>query len=166
MFAFIDSPIQIAVVMVVVLLVFGPEKMKDIGKQLGRAIREIRRVGSDFRSTIEGEDSHHDTDYKPPHYDSYGNTIDPPTDYSAHYNLPTIAEEDLHPAAITAGTATTEPVHRGDFEAAAFGDSSEYPIDYSAAPTVTSPTPAVPVYGVLAAPEQSVPREKSGTPQA
>jgi sec-independent protein translocase protein TatA len=164
MLAFIDSPVQIAVVMVVVLLVFGPEKMKDIGKQLGRAIREIRRVGSDFRSTIDGEDNRYDPEYKPTHYDSNGNSSDTPTDYSAHYNLPTVSEDDLHPAAITAGPATPDLEHRGDFAAAALSDTSEYPIDYSSAPPVAAP--AAPVYGVLATPEQSVPREKSAAPQA
>jgi len=160
MLAFIDSPVQIMVVMIVVLLVFGPEKMKDIGKQLGRAIREVRRAGTDFRNTLEGEETRYDTDYKPPHYDSYGNNVDTPTDYSSHYSLPSVTEEDLQPA-ITAGPSTHEPEHRGDFAAAALGDSSEYPIDYSAQPAA-DPAPAAPVYGVLAAPEQSVPREKPG----
>ncbi len=164
MFAFIDSPVQIAVVMIVILLVFGPEKMKDIGKQLGRAIREVRRAGTDFRNTLEGEDNRHDADYKPPHYDSYGNSTDT-TDYSAHYNLPSVSEEDLQPA-ITAGPAASEPEHRGDFAAAALGDSSEYPIDYSAAPAASNPVSTTPVYGVLPTPEQTVPREKSGASQA
>jgi TatA/E family protein of Tat protein translocase len=164
MLAFIDSPVQIAVVMIVVLLVFGPEKMKDIGKQLGRAIREIRRVGSDFRSTIDGEDSRYDPEYKPPQYDSHGEIADTPTDYSAHYNLPSGSESDLNPAAITAGPVPPEPEHRGDFAAAAFSDTSEYPTDHSTVPAAPAPVPAAPVYGVLATPEQSVPREKSAAP--
>ena len=163
MLAFIDSPIQIAVVMIVVLLVFGPEKMKDIGKQLGRAIREVRRAGSDFRNTLEGDDNKYDADYRPPHYDNYNNT-DTPVDYSSNYTLPSAQEEDASQPAITSGNSASEPERRGDFAAAALGDTSEYPIDYSAAPTAPnpSPAPAAPVYGVLAAPEQSVPREKSG----
>jgi len=32
MVAFIDNPAQIAVVMIVILLLFGPEKMKEIGR--------------------------------------------------------------------------------------------------------------------------------------
>jgi len=160
MLAFIDSPVQIAVVMIVILLVFGPDKMKDIGKQLGRAIREIKRAGSDFRSTLDGEDNRYDSDYKPTNYDSYGNSIEPHNDYSAHYNLPSVPEDDLHPA-IAAAPAAAEQEHRGDFAAAALSDSSEYPIDYSAAPSAPDAAPAAPVYGVLTTPEQSVPREKS-----
>jgi len=156
MLAFIDSPVQIAVVMIVILLVFGPEKMKDIGKQLGRAIREVRRAGSDFRSTLEGEDTRYDSDYKPHHYDNG----DYSSDLSGNYNTPTIPEAESQPA-ISAGPSVQEPEYRGDFASAALGDTSEYPIDYSAAPQ-SPPTPAsAPVYGVLATPEQSVPREKS-----
>jgi len=160
MLAFIDSPVQIAVVMIVVLLVFGPEKMKDIGKQLGRAIREVRRAGSDFRSTLEGEDTRYDSDYKPHHYDNYDSGADISTDYAGQYSTPAIPEDEAHPA-IEAGPSVQEPEQHGDFAAAAFGDTSEYPIDYSAAPQ-SPPSPAqAPVYGVLTTPEQSVPREKS-----
>lgn len=159
MLAFIDSPIQIAVVMIVVLLVFGPEKMKDIGKQLGRAIREVRRAGSDFRNTLEGEDSRYDSEYKPPNYDQYNN--DNSTDYSANYTLPSVPEQEGH-AALGAGPSAEVPEYRGDFAAAALGDSSDIPIDYSAQPTAPTVNSAAPVYGVLAAPEQAVPREKTG----
>ncbi len=158
MLAFIDSPIQIAIVMIVVLLVFGPEKMKDIGKQMGRAIREIRRAGADFKSTIEGEDNRYDADYNPPRYDSYGNS------YHAadHLKTPSIPEEDMHPA-ITA--APHEDTPRGDFAAAAL--SSE-PAEFGSAPHPSSASetaqPAAPVYGVLSTPEQSVPREKTTAP--
>ena len=157
MLAFIDSPVQIAVVMIVVLLVFGPEKMKDIGKQLGRAIREIRRAGSDFRSTIEGEDNRYDTDYSSPRHDSSSDTT---TDYSAHYSLPSVPEADPHQA-IEAAPPIQE--HRGDFAAAALSDAStDYTIDHSATPAaVEASSSTAPVYGILTTPEQSVPREKS-----
>jgi sec-independent protein translocase protein TatA len=159
MLAFIDSPIQIAVVMIVILLVFGPEKMKDIGKQLGRAIREVRRAGSDFRSTLEGEDTRYDSDYKPHHYDNYDNG-DYSSDFSGQSNTPAVPEAEAQPA-ITAGPTAQEPEYRGDFASAALGDTSEYPIDYSAPPQSPQSPASGPVYGVLSTPEQSVPREKS-----
>jgi len=145
--------------MIVVLIVFGPEKMKDIGKQMGRAIREIRRAGNDFKSTLEGEDNHYHNDYNPPKYDSYGNTYD-----SSSYTPPSIPEEDVHPA-ITAAPPAQEETPRGDFAAAALSDSSE---EYGVAPAPTPPAvpssaASAPVYGVLTTPEQSVPREKSTT---
>src|ERR1051326_2542245 len=159
MYAFIDSPVQIAVVMIVVLLVFGPEKMKDIGKQLGRAIREVRRAGTDFRNTLEGDDTRYDADYRSPSYDSYNPSSDTTTDYNSHYSMPAGSEVDFSQAQIPA--APVESEHRGDFAAAAFGDTSEVPIDYSAPPTAAEPAaPSAPIYGVLATPEQTVPREK------
>ena len=158
MLAFLDSPIQLAVVMVVVLIVFGPEKMKDIGKQLGRAIREIRRAGTDFKNTLEIDENHYQNDYNPPKYDSYGNSYDA----SSNYPTSTIPEADVHPA-LEAKTEANEEPQRGDFAAAALSDSSdEYGASHAPSPPAAS-TPSEPVYGVLATPEQSVPREKSAT---
>ncbi len=44
---------ELLVVMVLALLVFGPDKLPDLGRRLGRAIREFRRASDEFRSTIE-----------------------------------------------------------------------------------------------------------------
>jgi TatA/E family protein of Tat protein translocase len=50
------GPAEILVILVVVLLVFGPNKMPEIGRQLARGVREFRRVqqhiGSEFRSVV------------------------------------------------------------------------------------------------------------------
>jgi TatA/E family protein of Tat protein translocase len=44
---------EILVLMVVALLVFGPSKLPELGRRLGRALREFRRASEEFRSTIE-----------------------------------------------------------------------------------------------------------------
>jgi Tat protein translocase TatB subunit len=44
---------EIIVLMVMALLVFGPDTLPDLGRRLGRAMREFRRASDDFRSTIE-----------------------------------------------------------------------------------------------------------------
>lgn len=44
---------EILVLMVVALLVFGPDKLPELGRRLGRAMREFRRASDEFRSTIE-----------------------------------------------------------------------------------------------------------------
>jgi sec-independent protein translocase protein TatA len=44
---------ELLVVMVLALLVFGPDKLPDLGRRLGRALREFRRASDEFRSTIE-----------------------------------------------------------------------------------------------------------------
>jgi TatA/E family protein of Tat protein translocase len=39
--------------MVLALLVFGPERLPELGRKLGRAMREFRRASDEFRSTVE-----------------------------------------------------------------------------------------------------------------
>ena len=39
--------------MVLALLIFGPDKLPDLGRRLGRAMREFRRASDEFRSTVE-----------------------------------------------------------------------------------------------------------------
>ena len=44
---------EILVIMVLALIVFGPDKLPDLGRRLGRAMREFRRASDEFRSTVE-----------------------------------------------------------------------------------------------------------------
>jgi len=43
------GPLEIVVVLVIALVVFGPKRLPELGKSMGRGIRE-------FRSTISGKD--------------------------------------------------------------------------------------------------------------
>ncbi|MBI2529398.1 MAG: twin-arginine translocase TatA/TatE family subunit [Candidatus Rokubacteria bacterium] len=44
---------ELVVVFVLALLVFGPRNLPQLGRSLGRAMREFRRASDEFRSTIE-----------------------------------------------------------------------------------------------------------------
>lgn len=44
---------ELLVLLVIALLVFGPYKLPELGRALGRAMREFRRASDEFRSTIE-----------------------------------------------------------------------------------------------------------------
>ena len=44
---------EILVIMVLALLVFGPEQLPELGRRLGRAMREFRRASDEFRRTVE-----------------------------------------------------------------------------------------------------------------
>jgi sec-independent protein translocase protein TatA len=44
---------ELLVIMVLALIVFGPDKLPELGRRLGRAMREFRRASDEFRSTIE-----------------------------------------------------------------------------------------------------------------
>src|SRR5437762_11577065 len=63
------SPMHLALVLVIALLVFGPKKLPEIGKELGKAIREFKRASRDVM------DSFHDALEDRPHSVS---TYDPP----------------------------------------------------------------------------------------
>lgn len=43
---------EIIVILVVALLVFGPTRLPEIGRQLGKAIREIRKIETRVKSEI------------------------------------------------------------------------------------------------------------------
>jgi sec-independent protein translocase protein TatA len=55
---------ELIVVAVLALLVFGPKKLPEIGKNVGAAIREFRRASRDLMSHFEDDD--------PPRVRSYG----------------------------------------------------------------------------------------------
>jgi sec-independent protein translocase protein TatA len=46
------SPMHLALVMVIALLVFGPKKLPEIGKELGKAIREFKKASRDVMESF------------------------------------------------------------------------------------------------------------------
>ena len=48
------GPLEILVVLVVALVVFGPSKLPELGRQVGRGYREFRKFQQGFRDDIEG----------------------------------------------------------------------------------------------------------------
>ena len=54
MFGTLGGP-ELFLIFVVALIVFGPRKLPEIGKSLGRMMGEFRKASNEFRSTIESE---------------------------------------------------------------------------------------------------------------
>ena len=54
MFGTLGGP-ELFLIFVVALIVFGPRKLPEIGKSLGRMMGEFRRASNEFKSTIESE---------------------------------------------------------------------------------------------------------------
>jgi len=54
MFGTLGGP-EILLLLVLALIVFGPRKLPEIGKSLGKMMAEFRRASNDFRNTIESE---------------------------------------------------------------------------------------------------------------
>ena len=54
------QPLHLVVIMVVALLVFGPQRLPEIGRGLGRTLSEFRRgldgLGEDLRGELEAPD--------------------------------------------------------------------------------------------------------------
>ena len=46
---------EMILIFVVALLLFGPRKMPQIGRSIGRALGEFRRASNEFKRTIEDE---------------------------------------------------------------------------------------------------------------
>ena len=46
---------EMLLIMAIALLVFGPKKLPEIGKSLGRAIREFRRTSDELKERFEEE---------------------------------------------------------------------------------------------------------------
>jgi TatA/E family protein of Tat protein translocase len=87
---------ELAVVMVLALLIFGPDKLPELGRRLGRAMREFRRASDEFRSTVE-QNLQINPDLSPSAYNP------PPTDTSEAAGGATSPVGE--PSAVTAETA-------------------------------------------------------------
>ncbi len=69
------SPADIGIILVLALIVFGPKKLPEVGKQIGQAMRELRKVTDELTGavhTVQGEvESVYKPILSPPH--EYGN---------------------------------------------------------------------------------------------
>jgi sec-independent protein translocase protein TatA len=99
---------EIVVLMVMALLVFGPDKLPDLGRRLGRAMREFRRASDDFRSTIETNLQFNEESILPP-----SATVTPSTEPTATESV-SAPPASVEPATVTAA----EPAGRFEESAA------------------------------------------------
>lgn len=53
------GPLEIVVVLIIALIVFGPKRLPELGRSLGKGIRE-------FRGSVSGENDDHDERPTPP----------------------------------------------------------------------------------------------------
>src|SRR5215207_9042248 len=103
------GPAEILVVLVIALLVFGPNKMPDIAKQVGKGFREFRRVQQHLKSELRDVVSEFDSP-------SSGTTVDqqavpmlPPKDTSPTEDTTPTAEDTTPTAEEVAAPATPAP---------------------------------------------------------
>ena len=53
MLGFDRAPIVIIFILIIVLIVYGPGKIPEVGAAIGRAMREFRRASSDLQDEIQ-----------------------------------------------------------------------------------------------------------------
>jgi Tat protein translocase TatB subunit len=90
---------EMLVIGVLALLVFGPSKLPELGRMVGRAMREFRRASDEFRSTVESN--------------LHINDLDPPTPEPAPVALaqeaaPAPLPSELEPVSPETTTPVTE----------------------------------------------------------
>jgi sec-independent protein translocase protein TatB len=56
---------EMAFLFVLALLVFGPKKLPDIARQVGKALNEFKKASNEFRSQIESEIANLERETKP-----------------------------------------------------------------------------------------------------
>ncbi len=54
MFGTLGGP-ELLLILVIALIVFGPRKLPEIGKSVGKMLLEFRKASTDFKRTIEEE---------------------------------------------------------------------------------------------------------------
>ena len=76
--AFGFSPPDIAIILVLALIVFGPKKLPEVGKQLGQALREMRKITDELTGAVHSVSSEVESVYKP--------VMSPPSEYGNPYS--------------------------------------------------------------------------------
>jgi sec-independent protein translocase protein TatA len=46
---------ELILLLVIVLIIFGPGKLPDVGSAIGKGIREFRKASSDLEESVRGE---------------------------------------------------------------------------------------------------------------
>ena len=54
MFGSIGMP-DLIIILVIALIIFGPRKLPELGRSLGRSINEFKKASNELRSTLEEE---------------------------------------------------------------------------------------------------------------
>ena len=95
MFGSIGMP-ELIIIFVIALIIFGPRKLPELGRSLGKSLAEFKRASNELRSTLEDEirlEEQRDTSKSVPSVQST-----PPAQTVAQAAEPVAAQKVDHPA--------------------------------------------------------------------
>ena len=58
----IPGPWELILLLVIVLIIFGPGKLPDIGNAVGKGIREFRKASNELEESVRGDSKASSTD--------------------------------------------------------------------------------------------------------
>ena len=61
----IPGPMELILLLVIVLIIFGPGKLPDIGSAVGKGIREFRKASNELEDSVRGDTNRSPSDDKP-----------------------------------------------------------------------------------------------------
>ena len=61
----IPGPAELILLLVIVLIIFGPGKLPDIGSAVGKGIREFRKASNELEESVRGEPNRSSADERP-----------------------------------------------------------------------------------------------------
>jgi sec-independent protein translocase protein TatB len=108
------GPLEILVVAVVALIVFGPEKLPDLARKVGRTATELRRIANEAKAEFQTDFSVDDDD------DEYAQSSSSPRTPRRH-DGPRHASDDSEPE-VPPAPASAEKAGSDDAGAADEGD--------------------------------------------
>ena len=83
------GPLEVLVILVVALVVFGPQRLPEVGRQVGAAVRELRRMQDTVRGELDmvlhPEHGTRSAELEPGDHGGIptGDPIEPPNDWNA-----------------------------------------------------------------------------------
>lgn len=117
MFGTLGGP-EIILILVVALIVFGPRRLPEIGKSMGKMLAEFRKASNDFKRTIEDELEAEKTKETqpapiPPPEATTADTVAPATDVTADVTAAEATTTAVPDSAVTPAPSTDASVTSG-----------------------------------------------------
>lgn len=112
----IGSPADLSIIFVIALVVFGPKKLPEIGRQLGQAMREFRKMADEVTGAAHSVQEEVESVYKPvlnPPVTSHATSSDTVERVMTHRPIDQAGEELMAPAVPPISQAET-PAHDVD----------------------------------------------------